>query len=78
MKRAWIAGVIVLSLMGTAEAGFGNVVGRTWNYLFEPVNSITQFVSDVGVCVLTATGRLVRTVISNANPERLIVPPPTE
>lgn len=62
-----------LLLGGVAEASqFSDGLGKSWGYLFSPVNAVAQFGNDIGKCVLDSSLRFVQTVISNANPSNLI------
>ena len=65
----WVGGV----WQQTAYASqFSDGLGKTWSFLFSPVNAVTQLGGDLITCITTSTVHFVQTVISNANPNRLI------
>lgn len=73
MKRL---GVVIVSLAvccvwytSNAEASqFSDGIGRTWGYLFSPVNCV----SNLATQLVSAVGQFVVCVLNNANPHNLI------
>lgn len=74
MKRMLlVVGIGFVLCGGRADASqFSDRVGKTWGYLFSPVNAVTQFIADASTCLLASGVRFVQTVVSNANPRNLI------
>lgn len=70
-KGLLVVGVVgMLFLMsGSAEASaVSQMIGKTWGYLFAPVNCIAQLSADL----VSVGAKFVQCVIANANPANLI------
>lgn len=73
MKRAMWLALSVVACLGlyhcNAEASqFSDGIGRTWGYLFSPVNCV----SNLATQLVSAVGQFVVCVLNNANPHNLI------